>query len=224
MTLTIFFIAQWALLLRYRKGMMRASLIVILVGTLSSYSLTLLEPSSESTLYVKRSTTVFGDATERFNLAIELMKSAFVRSSGIGLGAGSAAQGARYAGIDKSKAVGGSAESGLGQVMIELGLIGVLAIGWLFFSFARRILSNLRRLAQYNERLLLYQVSFICLLFANLVTFTVATQVYGDFFVLIILGTVAGFVLRINNLVVIESQLSGHLHTPERSIAGLGKP
>ena len=40
-------------------------------------------------------------------------------------------------------------------------------------------------------------LQFLSFLFANLITFTVATQVYGDLFVLIILGTVAGFAVRL---------------------------
>jgi hypothetical protein len=199
MTLSIFFVVQWALLAWFRKGMVKTAAMIILIGTLSSFSFTLLEPTSESSLYVKRSTTVFGDAAERMKLAFNLMKSAFNRSAGLGLGAGSAAQGGRYAGIDKAQAVGGSSESGLGMIMVELGVLGVLVVLWLLLAISRSIFGNLRKLALLDDRLLLYQVSFISFLFANLMTFTVATQIYGDFFVLIILGMVAGFVVRINN-------------------------
>lgn len=200
MALAVFFVVQWALLAWLRKGMGKVAVLIILVGTLSSYSLTLLEPSSAKGLYVQRSATVFGDAAERVELAIDLMKWAFVRSGGLGLGAGSASQGARYGGVDPSMQVGGAAESGLGMLMGELGILGVLISIWLLAVISRNILRNLRALASAEPRLMLYQVSFISFLVANMMTFTVATQVYGDFFVLIILGTVAGFMVRINNL------------------------
>lgn len=200
MALSVFFVVQWALLAWLRKGMGKIAVIIILVGTLSSYSLTLLEPVSRTNLYVQRSTSVFGDAAGRMELAFELMKSAFNRSGGLGLGAGSAAQGARYAGVDQSKLVGGSSESGLGMLMVELGVLGVALAIWLVVAVGRNILRNLKALALIDVRLMLYQVSFLSYLFANLMTFSVATQIYGDFFVLIILGTVAGFIVRINNL------------------------
>jgi len=202
MTLSIFFIIQWALMARYKRGMGKQVVLVVLVGTLSSFAFTLLEPASESRLYVQRSTTVFGDATGRLGLSFRLMQSAFNRSSGIGLGAGSAAQGGRYAGIDQSKLVGGSSESGLGMFMVELGAAGLLATMWLLFVIGRSLIRNLRRLAALDSQLFFYQAAFLSFLFANLMTFVVATQIYGDYFVLIILGTVAGFVVRINSLVI----------------------
>jgi len=133
-----------------------------------------------------------------------LMQSAFNRSSGIGLGAGSAAQGGRFAGIDQSKLVGGSSESGLGLLMVELGVPGLLAVGGLMFFVVRRMFTRLRQLHRANSRFFHYQVCLLSFLFANLMTFTVATQIYGDFFVLIILGTVAGFALRFSNVTAQE--------------------
>jgi hypothetical protein len=216
MTLSIFFLVQWALMARFKRGMGKQIVLVVLVGTLASFSFTLLEPASESSLYVQRSATVFGDAAGRFETAIMLMRSAFDRSSGIGLGAGSAAQGARYAGIDQSKLVGGSGESGLGMFMVELGLIGLLAAAWLLFVIGRSLSSNLRRLAALDENLFYFQVAFLSFLFANLMTFMVATQIYGDFFVLIILGTVGGFVVRINSVVRNQSMDSQKIQALQR--------
>lgn len=200
MALSVFFVVQWALLAWLRKGIGKLAVLIILVGTLSSYSLTLLEPTSGANLYVQRSSTVFGDATERMELALDLMKWAFVRSGGLGLGAGSAAQGARYAGVDQSRQVGGSSEAGLGMITAELGILGVIVCIWLLTAVSRNIVRNLKVLAATEPRLALYQVSFLSFLFANMMTFTVATQIYSDFFVLVILGTVAGFMVRINNL------------------------
>ncbi len=200
MTLSIFIFAQWALMARFQKGVGKLSVLIVLLGTLSSFSFTLLEPASEQTLYLKRSATVYGDSTGRFVLAIDLMRSAFNRSSGVGLGAGTAGQGGRYAGVATSSGVGGSAESGLGKVMIELGLLGILFAGWLVVVIARILLKNLKILVKHDKNLFFYQVSFLSFLFANLVTFAVATQVYGDYFILTIIGTITGFVVRINSV------------------------
>jgi len=200
MTLSIFIFAQWALLARYQKGVGKLSVLIILFGTLSSFSFTLLEPSSEESLYLQRSSTVYGESTERFGLALDLMRSAFNQSSGIGLGAGAADVGGRYAGVRQSSGITGAAESGLGKVMIELGLLGILSLAWLLIVIARSLLRNLRVLIKLDKNLFFYQVSFLSFLFANAVTFCVATQVYGDYFILTIIGTVAGFAVRINSV------------------------
>lgn len=218
MALTVFFVVQWALLAWLRKGMGKVAVLIILVGTLSSYSLTMLEPSSAKGLYFQRSATVFGEAGERVEMAIDLMKWAFIRSGGLGLGAGSAAQGARYGGVDPSEQLGGAAESGLGMIMGELGILGVLISLWLLAVISRNILRNLKVLASTEPRLMLYQVSFISFMVANMTTFTVATQVYGDFFVLIILGTVVGFMVRINNVAYTGTPASRNRHGTQAAV------
>jgi hypothetical protein len=126
------------------------------------------------------------------------MKSAFNRSGGVGLGAGAGSQGTKYAGVDASKTVGGSAESGMGKLMVEMGVPGILTAIALLVLVGRRILKNMKWVARMSKQLLIYQVSFLALMFANLATFTVATQVYGDLFILILLGTVGGFIVQIN--------------------------
>lgn len=198
MTLSIFFVVQWVLLARFRHGMGKLSVVLIIVGTLGSYSFTLLEPASQSNLYAQRSTSVFGDATTRFSTAVSLMKSGFHRSSGMGLGAGAGAQGAAYTGANVTSSVGGSAESGIGKLMVEIGVPGILTAMVLLVMVGRRILKNMKWVAGMGQHFLVYQVSFAALMFANLATFTVATQVYGDLFILILLGTVGGFIVQIN--------------------------
>jgi hypothetical protein len=213
MTLSIFATAQWALLAYFRKGLGAASIALLLLGTVGSFAFVMLESSREPSLYLQRSSTVFGETVERAQLSLQLMRSAFDRSAGLGLGAGSASQGISHAGVDVSSAVGGSAESGLGKLMIELGVIGLLSGLFLVFAAARRLLKNMRRMAVESERLLLYQAAILALLFANLMTFTVATQVYGDYFILIVLGTLAGFAVRLDwvaHRLALQHSRSGH--------------
>lgn len=198
MTLSIFFIVQWALLARFRAGMGKLSVILIVVGTLASFSFTLLEPASESSFYVQRGTSVFGDVSKRFSTSVMLMRSAFNRSGGVGLGAGAGSQGTQYAGVDLKNTVGGSAESGMGKLMVEIGVQGIFAAILLLVMVGRGVLKNMKWVAKMGSMHLVYQVSFVAFIFANLMTFMVATQIYGDLFVLIILGTIAGFIIKIN--------------------------
>jgi uncharacterized membrane-anchored protein len=62
---------------------------------------------------------------------------------------------------------------------------------------ANRFWRSFGLLARTDQRLLFFAVSFAAFLVANVVTFLVAQQVYGDPFVLIILGLVAGFLFSV---------------------------
>jgi hypothetical protein len=230
MALSIFFLAQWVLLARFRRGMGKLSIMLLIIGTMASYSFTLLEPASESSQYIQRGSTVYGDADDRLSTSLMLMKSAFNRSGGIGLGAGAGSQGAQYAGADQSAAVGGSAESGLGKLMVEIGVPGIVVSLLLLFVVSQRVLKNMKWIARMGEQYLVYQVSFSAFMFANMMTFTVATQVYGDLFILIILGTVGGFILRIDEaarryMIRQGSQLAtSHVGPPSRARAAVPSP
>jgi hypothetical protein len=222
MTLSIFFVAQWFLLARFRHGMGKLAVVFLVIGTVASYSLTLLEPTSESSKYLQRGSTVFGEAGERFSTSVMLMKSAFNRGGGLGLGAGAGSQGTQYAGVDLKGTVGGSAESGIGKLMVEIGVPGMVLSLLLLVLVARRVFMNMKRVARIGERYLIYQVSFAALIFANLMTFTVATQVYGDMFILIILGTVGGFIVRINDVTLRHPASQGQFAVRSRGVAAAG--
>lgn len=199
MALTIFVAVQWALLAFLHKGVNRQTLTLLVLGVVGSFALTLLDPqerTSESDLYFERGVTVFADVSGRFQTSLDLLQSAVSRSAGIGLGAGVSAQGTQYAGV-VSGAVGGAAEAGLGKIVIELGIPGALVILWLLYRIARRLWEGLRLLAQASESLSYYAASFAALLIANIATFTVATQVYGDHAILILLGLVAGMLFSL---------------------------
>jgi hypothetical protein len=92
---------------------------------------------------------------------------------------------------------GGAAEAGTGKILVELGLPGMLICLWLMFVLARRLLTIFRQLAQSDETLFYYAVSFFAMIVANVMTFVVATQIYSDPFVLIVLGMIAGFLFAI---------------------------
>ena len=200
MALTIFLAVQWALLVFLRKGVTRQSLTLLVLGVVGSFAFTLLDPheqASESDLYLQRGVTVFGDVGGRFQTALSLLESAIARSSGIGLGAGIASQGMAHVGGVGARAVGGSSEAGLGKIVVELGIAGALVILWLMYRLARRLWQGLRLLARASEPLSYYAASFAALLIANIATFTVATQLYGDHVILLVLGLVAGMLFSL---------------------------
>jgi len=103
-----------------------------------------------------------------------------------------------------SSIAGGSGEGGLGKIMVELGLPGLIAAFWLVLAFARYINSALKLSAQgfVPMDVMPLMLGIACLLLVNVMTFTVATQVYGDMFVLIMIGLLAGFLFALPKLVI----------------------
>lgn len=204
MALPIFFSFQWVLLILLHRGLTRrtgALLTMVLAGALAFSFLGHEEQVTRGSYYAQRGESVFESTDERLQTTQNLVISAWYRSGGIGVGAGVAGQGMRFAGDSGGAqyAVGGSAESGLGMIIVELGAPGVVVMLWLLFNLASRIWKGLRMLRFVNERLLVYAVSFVALLLANLATFGVATQLYSDHVVLIVLGLVAGMLFALVN-------------------------
>jgi len=88
--------------------------------------------------------------------------------------------------------------------MVELGLPGVIIIFWLGVAFAlyisRAIFLSAQRFVPSHVMPLMLGIAVI--LFVNVLTFSVATQVYGDIFILILLGLMAGFLFALPKLVI----------------------
>src|SRR5215469_5823935 len=116
---------------------------------------------------------------------------------GAGLGAGT--QGTQYFG--GGGAIAGAAEGGLGKVTLELGVPGLLVMGWLAISIFRRLWQTMRVASRYSRRIARLAMGFFSLLVANVAGFSVATQAYGDLFILLILSWTLAFLFAIPVLV-----------------------
>ena len=200
MTLTVFFSFQWVLILLLRKGLTRANGILLLLAVVGTLAFSLLgheEGIGETSAYSERGLSVLESTDDRLDTTLNLVQSAWYRSGGIGVGAGVAGQGARFAGGSGAQAVGGSAEAGLGMIIVELGLAGLVAMIWLLYCLTTRMWAGLRMLARINVRWMIYGASFAAFLIANLATFGVAVQLYSDYVVLILLGLVAGMLFAL---------------------------
>lgn len=221
MALTIFLVTQWGLLAIYRRGAGRLTITILILGILGSFGWTLLDPASEPSLYVQRGLTVFEEAGERVGTALQLLQSAIYRTAGLGFGAGVTAQGAQHVGGAVS-AAGGASEAGLGKLIIELGIPGALVAMLLLVLTMLRLIGGFRLLGQADERFLYYAASFAAFLTANAATFAVATQVYGDLFVLIMLGLVTGmlFAVFMGGISVYRSKLAHYRTTLVAALPG----
>jgi len=206
--LTVLFLAGYSLALLYYRKTLNARYFFgfMLIGSVFWLGLELLSLDGYSRSlrdYIARGSSVFGDATGRFvQLGINPIQWAFNRVGILGGGLGIASQG-NYL-FNVAKVAGGSGEGGLGKIMVELGLQGLVCVVWLGFALARHVDKSIRLSLRTREESRLFPLilSFAVLLFANAVTFSVATQVYGDIFILLLLGLFGGFIFAVPKIVV----------------------
>ena len=132
-------------------------------------------------------------------MTVGTLKWAYIRNGFFGSGAGVGSQGAQHFGGGYAL-VGGSAEGGIGKVMAELGIPGLIVFLWLFIALMRYIKWILDKSKNRNFlecRLIYGLVSF---LLANAIVFIVAHQVFGDMYVLFLLSFMLGSVLGLQKI------------------------
>ena len=193
------------LLLSRRRSARSAAFVSVAVGlALVAGSLVMAPESSESNPYMERSATVFGDAWERFEqLGIASIGGAFSTGGLFGLGTGAGAQGTQYvAGV----ATQGSAEGGLGRIMLELGVPGLVLVILCGFAVAGTVRRCLRDAYHHSDQLYKLELGAISFVGANVPVFVGAAQIFGDPFVLIILGMNLGFVLAAPRIISLEGK------------------
>ncbi|MFO1352900.1 MAG: hypothetical protein U1F68_20370, partial [Gammaproteobacteria bacterium] len=199
----VVFLAMYGLLLWYfRQRKARWGIVSVIAAAMLFVSATTVLAPSQSlrqvSPYIQRGGSVFGDALERFQmLGLQSIAWAIDEVGWFGLGAGVASQGVQHFGGMRAA---GAAEGGLGKITIELGVPGLILVLWLALALAVygwKILKNVPQSNPYLTRLA-YGLTALCL--ANVPIFMSASQIYGDPFVLMMLGWMAGFVLAVPRL------------------------
>ncbi len=208
MTLVLFIVLYGALLVYFRRGAKRLVNVVVGVFAVTSIFLALISVSGNAPAqfvpYFERGRAATGSS------AIERLKGMTVDSFGwvikqngyLGTGAGTGSQGSQHFG-GGSDIVGYAAEGGLGKVLAELGVPGLAVLLWIAaagFGSLKRMLALVNRGDPARARLIFGAVAFLA---SNSVEFMTAHQIFGDPFVLLILGWVAGFLLTL-----LDQQLS----------------
>ena len=94
-----------------------------------------------------------------------------------------------------------AAEGGLGKITLELGIPGIFVLGWIGFLFLRYVWQVIRVASRYSPKIARLTIGLFSFLVANVAGFSVATQAYGDLFILLILSWTLGFLLSVPVLV-----------------------
>jgi hypothetical protein len=145
--------------------------------------------------YAERSATVGSDVSDRFvGLGLEPVQWAIDGFGWLGGGLGVASQGAQHFG-GGAEVFGGAGEGGLGKITAELGVPGLAIALWFGFAALRYGWEVLKFVSQRSTAIARLAYGLVAFLVANLAVFFVATQLFGDLFVLLLLGLVAGFFL-----------------------------
>ena len=198
-SVVIFLTSYWFLILIYYQRSMRVAAVVFLLGMTTIWVAAkqyyvVDKQEGVYDLYVERASGVFADITERGRLfGVGVVVSAVKKVGFIGLGAGTANQGARL--VDNTEArTNYEAEGGLGRIVVELGLLGLLISLWLILAFILYFWRVIQYVAFKGGSYGYICYGLIGILLANLAHFTVASQVFSDPTILILLGLFAGMI------------------------------
>jgi len=146
--------------------------------------------------YLRRGKTGFGDSSSRFNdLGLDPIIWSFKQFGWLGIGLGPGSPGGNLASFDASGFEFGAAEGGLGKITMELGIPGLLIIAWGVWTLIRYCLWIFHLVSKTSNVVSRLAIGLMAFLLANIAAFSVATQVYGDVFILLVLGLMFGFFL-----------------------------
>ncbi len=210
------------ILSKRRSGKAAALATIAVAGLVLGGSLVLAPEAATPSPHFERSATLFEDAYDRFEkLGLATVVWAYDAGGIFGLGAGAGAQGTQYvAGISTQFA----AEGGLGRITVELGPIGLLLALICAVQVAKQARRCVLLAADHSRVLFRVTLGLISFIGANVPIFIGAAQIFGDPFVLLILGTQLGFVLAVPRMIRLENErvASLKLLQPETIATPLG--
>ncbi len=200
----VVFLAIWGalgwLFRRSRQAGAWAALLVLIVAVLVAtlqVGVARADRESESA-GVRRLERLNTDTAGRFQyFAFTALGAVYERNGFLGSGAGTGSQGAQYFGAGTRRLTGFQAEGGFGKVLAELGVPGLVLMAWLAFAAVRCVLSAIAGTHALDEEMTDVATGVSAFLLSNVAVFAIAHQVFGDPFVLTMLGLFAGGLLRL---------------------------
>jgi hypothetical protein len=217
------FAAIYFLLLMYyrqRTGVRAMVVSIAAGGLLMIGSLVMAPEDSAVDPYVGRGKTVFRDAADRFEkLGLGSIAGAVRVAGPWGLGAGSVGQGTQHFG-GASGSARYNAEGGLGKITVELGIPGLLLAMLSALLVMRSLRRSLAVVAKADPELLRLNLGLLAFAAGNVPVFAGAAQIYGDPFVLFMLGSCLGFVLAGPRLIDLRAKAAARRVAMERQGPG----
>lgn len=186
----------------WRRGLLAvgATLFLLVGGLLEPEEQHFTATTPEYELFLQRGATVFEEVPDRFlNMSVGQAEWASRDVGLLGTGVGVGTSGARHFG-SVGKQFGGWGEGGSGKIMGELGLPGLVLFSWLLLALGRHVWRILKYTARRSSQVFRLSSGLVAFLLANAMIFVVNTQIFSDFFVLIVVGLTFGFLLAMPRL------------------------
>lgn len=187
-----------ALVTYFRSGAGRLAMVFAIAAVISAvvfYYVSSNELPGEWAAYMDRSASTPSDSGGRLtHMTVDMFQYVIRQNGFFGSGAGTGSQGAQHFG-GGAVLVGAAAEGGLGKVLAELGVPGLLLLAWILAAAGVYIWKEARTVRnEENVAALTYGV--FAFLAANAIVFTTAHQIFGDVNILILLGLLLGMLFR----------------------------
>lgn len=165
--------------------------------------------------YYDRSTTVREEGSQRlYQQGFDSIRWAYNNNGFLGAGAGTLSQGAQHFG---GMVAGGGSEGGLGKIVAELGIPGLLLFLWLVFGVMKYVWAVVNFTARLPGASAKFANGIAALLPAVGMLYVVAQQAFGDAFILILLGFFFGFLLAFPKMYAKQPVREGELGQPRIS-------
>lgn len=209
--IVMFVLMYGAILSYFHRGLKRLAMLLFLIGLAAMFMHALVLPEAGQAAlkpYLSRPTSIFDEAVERlWNMTVVTMEWVVRHNGFFGSGAGVGGQGSQYFGGGVAT-VGGAAEGGLGRLAAELGVPGLLFalwMGWIFMLSAWRAILWSAATPGHDAAI---TGGFAAFILSNMVVFLTAGQIFGDPFVVVLLGVCTGFLLSAPLMLTNESAMS----------------
>lgn len=195
----VMFVAFYGFILSYfQYGFHRLAIFLVVCGTLSGalfYYVSVRELPGLMDVYTMRGVTVQGDAVQRFeHMTVSQFEWVLKQNGLLGRGAGTGSQGAQHFG-GGADMVGMAAEGGAGKVLAELGVPGILLLVALAIALMRYLWAACKTV-QDDPEIAGMTYGLTAFLASNALVFTTAHQIFGDVYVLLMIGLILSFLLN----------------------------
>jgi hypothetical protein len=144
--------------------------------------------------YVERSQTLRTDWIDRAQMTVDSLFWTAWASGFLGQGTGMTSQGSQHY-IAMDETVLGASETGPSKVMTELGLAGLVLLALIAWTLLNQLRRAIDARASEPGRRPVWEAGLFSLLVANGAVFAIAHQVFGDPFVLLMIGLILGALL-----------------------------
>jgi hypothetical protein len=162
-------------------------------------------------IFLSRSSTSTNELGDRLqSQGLTAFMKGFQVGGGLGLGLGAGSNLGNFdAGVNRAaiRSLGFVAEGGGGRLIVELGIPGILMIGWILLGSLQMLWRNFRLIRFLPSEEIALVAGTLSFGLANIVFFFSAAQLYSDPFILIMLGFSIGSMLAVPVLVYSRFQV-----------------